>query len=132
MNAYIRSARVQGGQAYLFPYTARNVCKGMGLNWSTAIRLYKDGFLSFNPETVGNLHSAQVAELKFLGSLVLAGCNNGMLHHLLRSLHKPYQYQIGFMYYDWTSQQWLSLPQIEEAEEEEEEEDPFEIWLEGL
>ncbi len=131
MNTYTKPARVHIGQLFLFPYTAHDVCKGMGLNWSTTVRLHRDGFLSFNPETAGNLDSAKVAELQFLGSLVLAGCNKGMLRHLLRSLTNPYQYQLDCMYFDWLSQQWLSLPQIEEAAEEEED-DSFESWVDGL
>ena len=126
----VEQARVHKGQLFLFPYTARDVCRGMGLHWLTAIKLHKDGFLSFNPATVGNLDSAQVAELKFLGSLVIAGCNKGMLQQLVRYLKKPYQYRLDLIYYDWLSQQWLVLPPMEE--EEEEGEDSFESWLDML
>ena len=120
------------GQGSLFPYTAGDVCRGMGLNWLAALQLHKDGFLSFNPVTAGNLDSAQEAELKFLGSLLLAGCNKKMLKQLTRYLRKPYQYRLDLIYYDWLSQQWLLLPPMEEVEEEEEEEDPFENWLDML
>jgi len=94
--------------------------------------LHKNGFLSFNPATAGNLNTAQEAELKFLGSLIIAGCNKKMLIQLTRYLRKPYQYRLDLMYYDWLSQQWLLLPPMEEEEEEEEEEDPFEDWLDML
>ena len=133
METDIEQARIRKGQLFLFPYTVRNVCRSIGLSWFKAMRLYKNGFLSFNPETVGDLDNAQVAELEFLGSLVVAGCDKRMIEHLVRYLKKPYQYRIDLMYYDWLSQQWVLLPEIEEYDEEEvDEENPFESWLEGL
>lgn len=134
MSTDVEQARVRKGQLSLFPSTARDVCRGMGLNWSAALQLHKDGFLSFHPVTAGNLDSAQAAELKFLGSLILAGCNKKMLNQLTRYLRKPYPYRLDLIYYDWLSQQWLLLPPMEEVdeEEEEEEEDPFEDWLDML
>ena len=133
MNTDIEMARVHMPQLYLFPFTPRDVCRSMGLNWLTAIRLHKEGYLSFDPVATDSLNSAQVRELEFIGSLIVAGCNKRMLQHLVRHLKKPYQYQLKLMYYDWLLQQWLLLPQIKEAEEEEEEEeDFFETWLEGL
>ena len=128
----VEQARVHTGQPFLFPYTARDVCRGMVLNWLRALQLYKNGFLSFNPATAGDLDTFQEAELKFLGSLVIAGCNKGMLQHLVRYLKKPYQYRLDLIYYDWLSQQWLLLPPMQEEEEEEEEEDSFESWLDML
>ena len=129
MDTDVEQARVHKGQGYLFPITARDVCRGMGLNWLTLLQLHKYGFLSFNPSTVGNLNTAQEAELKFLGSLIIAGCNKKMLKQLTRYLRKPYQYRLDLIYYDWLSQQWLLLPPMEE---EEEEEDSFEDWLDML
>ena len=129
----VEQARVHTGQGYLFPYTARDVSREMGLHWLRALQLHKNSFLSFNPATAGDLDTFQETELKFLGSLVIAGCNKGMLQHLVRYLKKPYQYRLDLMYYDWLSQQWLLLPPMEEEEEEEEEEeDPFEDWLDML
>ena len=128
MDTDVERARVRKGQLSLFPYTARDVCRGMDLTLSAALQLYKNGFLSFNPVTAGNLDSAQAAEIKFLGSLIIAGCSKRMLKHLIRYLSRPYQYQLDLIYYDWFSQQWLLLPSMEEADEE----DPFENWLEML
>ena len=129
----VERARVRKGQLSLFPYTARDVCRGMNLTLSAALQLYKNGFLSFNPLTAGNLDSAQVVELKFLGLLIIAGCTRRMLKQLTRYLRKPYQYRIDLIYYDWLAEQWLLLPEIEEYDEEEaDEEDPFESWLEML
>ncbi len=133
MSTDVERVRVQKGQFFLFPTTARDVCRILELNWRSALQLHENGFLSFNPETAGNLDSAQVAELKFLGSLVIAGCNKSMLERLTRYLRKPYQYFLGLMYYDWALQKWLLLPENEEYDEEEtDEEDPFESWLERL
>lgn len=129
MDNDVELARVGKGQLSLFPLSARNVCRSMGLNWLTAIQLYKDGFLSFNPVTAKNMDSAQEAELKFLGSLIIAGCNKEMLQKLVRYLKKPYRYRHKSMYYDWVSQRWFLLPQVEEDEGEE---DSFESWIESL
>jgi hypothetical protein len=129
----VEQARVGKGQLFLFPYNARDVCRDLGLNWRAVVQLHKNDFLSFNPVTAGNLDSAQVTELKFLGLLIIAGCTMRMLKKLTRYLHKPYQYRIDLIYYDWLAEQWLLLPEIEEYDEEEvDEEDPFESWLEGL
>ncbi len=130
MSTDVDRARVHKGQLSLFPYTARDVCRGMGLAGPAALQLHKDGFLSFNPATEGNLDSAQATELKFLGSLIIAGCNKRMLNQLTRYLRKPYQYRLDLIYYDWLSHQWLLLPPMEEMEEEEE--DSFESWLDML
>ena len=133
MSTDVERARVHRGQGSLFPFTARDVCRGLGLNWLAALQLHKNGFLSFNPLTAGDLDSAQAAELKFLGSLIIAGCTTRMLKRLTRYLIKPYQYRHDLIYYDWLSEKWLLLPEIEEYDEEEaDEEDPFESWLEML
>ena len=67
-----------------------------------------------------NTPDAQLAELNFLRLLVVAGCGRGMLERLLRSLKKPYQYRLDRIYYDWLSQKWSVLPQVEEFDGEEE------------
>ena len=67
-----------------------------------------------------NTPDAQLAELNFLGLLVVAGCVRGMFERLLRSLKKPYQYRLDCIYYDWLSQKWSVLQQVEEFDGEEE------------
>lgn len=85
---------------------ARAVCARIGLDWDEVKRLRKDRLISFDPEAVESLDDSQVAELNFLGSLVLAGCSRSMLRALLRDLHKPYCYDIDRMFYDWHLEQW--------------------------
>src|SRR3954471_9021936 len=86
-------ARVVTAQHLLFPSNPRAVCGEMGLNWWAAIKLYEDGWLSFCPEETSRLDEAQEAELRFVGSLVMAGCDRPMLTSLLDGLPKPYTYQ---------------------------------------
>jgi len=120
MSAEIERVRVRGGQLMLFPIKPGEVCHNIGLNWLSAIWLYVQGFLSFDPRTEESLDDGQLAELSFLGSLVVAGCDRGMLERLLRDLTKPYQYRLNRIYYDWSNQRWSVLPQVEEMDEEEE------------
>ena len=120
MRAEIERVRVHRGQLMLFPIKPADVCRNIGLNWQSAIWLYEQDFLSFDPREEESLDDGQLAELNFLGSLVVAGCDRGMLERLLRDLKKPYQYRLNRIYYDWSSQQWLLLPEAEETDEEEE------------
>jgi hypothetical protein len=83
-------------------------------NWFTALKLYECGFISFDPEITDVLNEGQEAELIFVGSLVMAGCNEVMLKSLLRDLRKPYQYYADAIYYDWVNQRWYALPDPEE------------------
>ena len=85
-------ARVATAQQLLFPANPRALCEQMGLNWWAALKLHEDGWLSFSPANVPRLGETQEAELRFVGSLVIAGCDRGMLALLLNGLHKPYAY----------------------------------------
>ena len=98
MSAEIEKVRVRGDQLMLFPIKPGEACHNIALNWPSAIWLYEQEFLSFNPRTEESLDDAQLAELNFLGSLVVAGCDRGMLERLLRDLKKPYQYRLNRMY----------------------------------
>ena len=75
MSTDIEYARAKKGQLRLFPCNSRDICQRIGLNWLSALWLYKQEFLSFNPAIVESLDEAQEAELIFLGSLVIAGCD---------------------------------------------------------
>jgi hypothetical protein len=103
-------ARVAAAQQLLFPANPRAVCEQMGLNWWAALKLHEDGWLSFSPAKAPRLEEAQEAELRFVGSLVIAGCDRGMLALLLNGLHKPYAYDAARLYYDWAARQWRLLP----------------------
>src|SRR5207247_7028648 len=96
-------ARVSAAQQFLLPESPRAVCAEVGLNWWAALKLHEDGWLSFNPETTPQLDEAKDTELRFVGSLVAAGCDSGLLHQLLDSLSKPYSYRGSRIYYDWST-----------------------------
>jgi hypothetical protein len=104
-------ARVVTAQHLLFPSNPRAVCSEMGLNWWAAIKLYEDGWLSFCPEDTARLDEAQEAELRFVGSLVIAGCDRPMLTALLDGLPKPYTYHGDRLYYAWVARKWRLLPE---------------------
>lgn len=132
MSADIEQVRVRKGQLMLFPIGPRDACRNMGLKWLSAIWLYEQGFLSFDPRMVESLDDGQLAELNFLGSLVIAGCDRRMLKRLLRDLRKPYQYRLNSIYYDWSLQRWAVLPQVEDVDEEEISQDWIDEVIERL
>lgn len=104
------AGQVTQGQQLLLPTTPRSVCQELGLNWWAAVKLYEDGWLSFSPEETVQLDEAQEAELLFVGSLVVAGCDRRMLVSLLSGLSKPYAYDLRRIYYDWAARDWRIFP----------------------
>ena len=103
-------ARVSAAQQLLFPLSPSSVCDELGLTWHSALRLQEDGWLSFSVETTNPLDEAQEAELRFVGSLALAGCDRKMLGLLLAGLPRPYAYDPHRVYFDWASRQWRMIP----------------------
>src|SRR6266704_6701585 len=87
-----KAAQVIPTQQLLFPFSPRAICDEIGLNWWAVLKLYEDGWLSFSPEGTPRLDERQEAELRFVGSLVMAGCNRAILASLLSSMPKPYAY----------------------------------------
>jgi len=120
-------ARVTAAQQLLFPATSRAVCEETGLNLWAALKLHEDGWLSFSPESTSRLDEAQEAELRFLGGLVLAGCDRNMLTELLSKLSKPYAYDLKRLYFDWSARRWRALPDPRAHPEA-----AFTDWLETL
>jgi hypothetical protein len=120
-------ARVSAAQQLLFPAGPRVVCDELGLNWWAVLKLHEDGWLSFSPENTPRLDEAQEAELRFVGSLVIAGCDSNMLGVLLKGLAKPYAYDIKRLYFDWTARRWRLLPDFHSDVEA-----AFTDWLEVL
>lgn len=121
-------ARVKAAQQLLFPATPYSVCKDLGLNWWAALKLYQDGWLSFPPDRTPRLDEAQETELRFVGSLVIAGCDHNMLTFLLGSLPKPYAYDPKRLYFDWTVRRWRVLPGLNTPNPEA----VFADWVEAL
>jgi len=105
------AARVIPGQQLLFTTSPRNICEEIGLDWWAALKLRDDGWISFSPEMTPQLDEAQDAELRFLGSLVVGGCDPAMLGKLLQGLEKPYSYRDSKIYYDWSECRWRLLPE---------------------
>jgi hypothetical protein len=120
-------AHVAAEQQLLFPANPRVVCEQLGLNWWAALKLYEDGWLSYSPAHTPRLDEAQEAELRFIGSLVVAGCDRGMLAVLLSLLSKPYAYDAARLYFDWPARRWRLLPDPHAQPEA-----IFTDWLESL
>ena len=98
-------------------YSPREIAESIGLDWWAALKLYDDGWLSFNPALEQIDDAGKEEEFVFLGSLVAAGCDPPMLTKLLAGLSKPYRYDLNRAYYDWRQQEWRSLPQIPSPED---------------
>jgi hypothetical protein len=122
-----QTARVAAAQQLLLPATPQAICEEIGLNSWAALKLYEDGWLSFSPETTLHIDEAQEAELRFIGSLVLIGCDRSMLGRLLADLPKPYAYDLKRLYYDWLAHRWRVLPDPRAHPEA-----AFTDWLETL
>lgn len=129
MHSHLEAARVQHLQGLLLPLSPRLVCDHLHLNWWAAAQLHKAGLLSFDPVSTDKLDERQEVELRFLGALVAAGCDHGMLSRLLAGLEKPYCYRPDRIYYDWASQSWSLLPL---PPEEPDHETLFQDWLAQL
>ena len=121
-----QSARVAVAQQLLFPCSARAACDEIGLSWQAALRLQEEGWLSFSLET-DQLDEAQDAELRFLATLLLAGCDQKMLCLLLAALPRPFAYDIKRLYFDWSRRCWRLLPDPSSHPEA-----VFTDWLESL
>ena len=103
-------ARVAAAQQLLFPSSPRSLCDEIGLDWMAALRVQEEGWLSFSLEELWQLDEAQEAELRFVGALVLAGCDRNMLGVLLSGLPRPYAYDLKRLYFDWGLRRWRLLP----------------------
>jgi len=121
------AARIAARQQLLFPANPRAICEQMNLNWWAAAKLSEDGWLSFSPADTPRLDEAQEAELRFVGALVAAGCDRGMLAILLSGLAKPYAYDGERIYYDWALRRWRLLPDADAHPEA-----VFTDWLDTL
>lgn len=124
------NARITQEHPLMFPRRAREICKAIGLAWRAVLKLREEGWISFDPEQPEALGEAQEAELRFIGNLVVAGCDSIMLTRLLSGLRKPYQYRGEWLYYDWTVRGWRLLPP--KAPLEPDTEDDFVAWVQEL
>ena len=58
MSAEIERVRVRRDHLMLFPIKAGEVCHNIKLDWLSALWLYEQDFLSFDPRTEKNLDDA--------------------------------------------------------------------------
>ncbi len=123
----VEKARAHQGQQILFPQTPRGVCQEIGLQWWSALKLHEDDWISFDPDAVAQLDEGQDAELRFIGGLVVAGCDPIFLARLVRGLKRPYCYRLGDVLYDWRTETWRCLPEVDLDPES-----IFRSWLEAL
>lgn len=138
MDSRVESVKVrpdsQESQSTLFPLSdfsrrpvsPRELCSRIKLNWLAAVRLFDNGWLSFDPSLTLELNPVQEAELRFLGGLVAGGCEENLVRHLLTGLTKPYAYRLDRLYYDWENQCWQITPSASELEAQ------FESWIDQL
>jgi hypothetical protein len=103
-------ARVAAAQQLLFPSSPRSLCDELGLVWQAALRLQEEGWFSFSLESTSQLDEAQEAELRFIATLALAGCDRNSLGLLLAALPRPYAYDLKRIYFDWSTRRWRALP----------------------
>jgi hypothetical protein len=122
-----QTVRIGAAQQLLFPTSPRALCAELHLNWWAVLKLFEDGWLSFSPETTPHLDEAQEAELRFIGALVMAGCDRNMLAVLLSGLPRPYAYDLKRLYFDWVNRRWRVLPDLSGQPET-----AFAEWLEIL
>ena len=117
MTSEIELPRISGIQGLLVPKTPRELCREIGLNWWAAVQLFKDGWLSFDPEGVGKLDDGQEAELRFVGAFIANDCPPLVIEDLLSGLRKPFCYRHSDIYYDWSSREWKAIPKVQDAED---------------
>ena len=93
----------------MFPVSPKEHCENIGLAWSSAVILYRDGLISFDPESMEALSESQRAELTFVGALTTANYPRHMLEFLLSDLTPPYSYSHAAIYYDWHFKGWKPI-----------------------
>ncbi|MBT3293854.1 MAG: hypothetical protein HN919_18915 [Verrucomicrobia bacterium] len=108
------------------PLSPAILCEHIHLNWQAAVWLHEKGWLSFDPQGVDELAPAEEAELRFVGTLVAAGCGEPMLNTMLRDLEKPYTYRLEMMYFAWEDTSWRLRPPASEQSRR------FERWIDEL
>lgn len=109
-------ARIDTRQIPISARNPRTVCGAVGIEWDKAQKLFRDGFLSFDPAKVPLLDESQDAELCFLGSLAALHCSSDCLRELLTGLKKPYSYDLRRVFFNWGERKWHLFPGEENPE----------------
>lgn len=101
-------------QLSLFPKARTSeTIKSLGLAFSHAEALVRDGILSFDPLGTETLGEEQHAELLFVGRLAASPLTISGLHEILKDLEKPYLYSHSDIYYDWAASTWKAYPKAD-------------------
>lgn len=107
-----RLPRVNSAQMTLFPKRTPDVVVEAGVRAVDVDRLYDAGLLSFDPRQSDPLGPFEEVELRFLASLLRAGCDLPMVRALLADLDPPYHYDVGAMVYDFAGGRWLGMEHL--------------------
>jgi hypothetical protein len=106
----IEHARVPRSQLALFKRpTVAEVLLRTRVRSHVAHRLFYERHLSFEPTTTRKLHPAEEAELDLLCTLV-AAVGVRPLPGVLKTLCKPYAYQLDRLEFDLRDQRWALRP----------------------
>ncbi|MDO8571032.1 MAG: hypothetical protein Q7R97_05625 [Candidatus Daviesbacteria bacterium] len=85
-----------------------------GCSLHQADLLFKENLLSFNPTGKEEYEGFEIEELRFLKSLYFdSGFSINIVEAMLSKLEKPYGYSFNKIYWDYGSQEWKELPNID-------------------
>ncbi len=93
--------------------TASDVIREAEVRRVDAGRLHDAGLLRFDPRAERALDEGEAAELRFLCTLLRAGCDVAMVRELVASLPRPYDYDVSSLVYDFAHRRWRVLVQPE-------------------
>lgn len=83
-----------------------------GISYHQGMLLFQKGFLSWSPDLNANVNSLQMAELKFLHSLLYrSGIPEDLTKTMLSQLKKPYYYSFDCIYWDFAAARWRYFTQ---------------------
>jgi hypothetical protein len=83
-----------------------------GISYHQSMLLYQKGLLSWSPDLNANVSTLQIAELKFLHSLIFrSGIPEDLTKTMLSQLKKPYYYSFDCIYWDFAAARWKYFTQ---------------------
>ena len=78
-----------------------------GISFHQSMLLYQKGMLTWMPDLIINVRVLQLAELKFLHSLIFkSGIPEDLTKTMLSQLKKPYYYSFDCIYWDFSIARW--------------------------
>ena len=83
-----------------------------GISFHQTMLLYQKGLLTWLPELNTNIKALQLAELKFLHSLIFkSGIPEDLTKTMLSQLKKPFYYSFDCIYWDFSAARWKYFTQ---------------------